>query len=686
MKPIRFLLLCLFTLASNPVAWAMKPLLIPGKQALYQRVLIMPEGRLYTAVGQPSGQQVTPFTAYYVYARQQHHQDEWLQVSTSRHGDIAGWLRAEDTLEWRQGLTVAFREPINHDRALLFNDPDALQAIAQQRDLRHYAKLHQAAIQGERPGDSPVVAIQPAGKLDIREHFYLVPIRQHRDIYLGSARARMLQIASVPLNNQPAQPSGTTAAPATESLQPTEAPPVQTTDQATAANQDAYRAGLVFAIDATLSMQPYIDRTQQAVMKIYDSLGDAGLLGNVNFGLVAFRDSVQAAPDLEFLTRTFVNLEQGRNPGAFLQQINTLKAADASSQDFTEDAYAGVKQAIDDMDWNGHAARYVVLVTDAGPREGADPLSSTGLSAATLRALAQKNNIAIFVMHLLTPNSMANFTQDAAKYQELSDFPGVGSLYYGVPTGDVKEFGLVLDTLAQQITRQVWNLVNQQQSIETITHQAPPRPPEPVREASQSTPQLVELTSKVEKLGHALRMRYLQKDQDDKLPRLFNAWLLDRDIRNPDQRTLDVQVLLTRDQLSDLHDILRQVLQTAEDGLLSPRNFLNELKSLAATIARDPGQLGNTTAITAGQGNSLADLGFMREYIEDLPYTGEVMNLSLDDWENWSARRQIDFLHRLEEKIDYYRALHDHTDLWVSLDNGPIDGDSVFPLTLEMLP
>jgi len=75
--------------------------------------------------------------------------------------------------------------------------------------------------------------------------------------------------------------------------------------------------------------------------------------------------------------------------------------------------------------------------------------------------------------------------------------------------------------------------------------------------------------------------------------------------------------------------------------------------SLAATISRDPEQLGSTTATTAGEGNSLADLGFMREYIEDLPYTGEVMDLSLEDWEAWPARRQIEFLHELEDKISY---------------------------------
>jgi hypothetical protein len=198
--------------------------------------------------------------------------------------------------------------------------------------------------------------------------------------------------------------------------------------------------------------------------------------------------------------------------------------------------------------------------------------------------------------------------------------------------------------------------------------------------------QLAGLQARVAKLGHALRMRYLQKNEGGQVPSVFDAWMLDRDFHEPERATLDVRVLLTRDQLSELHDVLTQVLNTAEEGLLSPQNFLNELKSLAATVSRSPEQLGVTTATTAGKGNSLADLGFMQEYIEDLPYTGEVMGLSLDDWQSWSTLRQVDFLNSLEEKVSYYRALHDHTDLWVSLDGGPVSGDSVYPVPLEMLP
>lgn len=685
-----FVLIALSLLLTFPVLAAERtPLLLPGKQSLYQRVLVIPDGRLYPAPG-AVGKPTIPFTAYYVYARKQAEGENWIQVGTDRHGTIQGWLRAKDAIDWNQGLTVAFREPTDHDRALLFRNAEALQEIAGKRDLKRYQALYDAAVKGKTKPDSPVVAIQPPGKLDIRKDFYLVPILAFRDIFVGNEQARMLKVTSVPLQESP-MPSPpksvpeirTAASPAAAlgvALAKKKARKAQPGQPNSALPNlgTGYRAGLVFVIDSTLSMDPYIDRTREAVMKIYDSLGEAGLLGNVNFGLVAFRDSLQSIPQLDYLTRTYVTLDQGRNPGTFLQQVQNLRAAKVSSQDFKEDAYAGIKRAIDNTDWSGHAARYIVLVTDAGPREAGDPLSSTGLSAQQLNKLAREKGIAIFVLHLLTPATKADHARAATLYRELSKFPGIGSLYYGVPTGDIREFGHVLDTVAGQITMQV-QVAAAGRPLEK------PAEPAAVPE-SESNPQLAELKSKIAKLGYALQMRYLQRTEGGKIPRVFNAWLLDHDIRNPEKRTLDVLVLLTRDQLSDLHDILQQVLQTAEEGLLSPDNFLNELKSLAATIARDPEKLGETTATTAGTGKSLADLGFMREYIEGLPYTGEVMNLSLADWEAWPAREQIAFIQRLEDKIQYYRALHDHTDLWVSLDGGPIDGDSVFPIPLEMLP
>jgi hypothetical protein len=639
-----------------------------GKRALYQRVLCKPGAFVYKRTQQAKGEPATPFAAFYVYERKNENGTSWLKLGQNRHGEIVGWMQEADTIPWNQGLTVAFRDPMGNDRVLLFNEKKELKALIHNNDKSQYQKLYSAAESGNLEADSPVIAIQPSTHIDILKDFYLVPIRDHEDIYIGNEQARMLRVSSVPL---------------VPAIDPEQPPKVAKDKKKNSRNIKPFRSAVVFVIDSTLSMDPYIDRTREAVRKIYNTITTEDLTGDVSFGLIAFRDNPQAAPGLDYLTKTFVSLEQGQDADGFFNQVSSLSAATVSSRDFNEDSFAGVNEAISGIDWQGQDARYVVLITDAGPRNAGDPLSGTGMSSASLRQLAQDKGIALSVLHLLTPSVMANHVKAEETYRDLSYYPGIGSFYFGVETGNVERFGRVLDALATQITEQVKlaamaaagkNMAKERQTKERQRKQA------------KENDQLAQFQQKVAKLGYALRMRYLQQNDKQRIPSVFNAWLVDRDINDPQRQTLDVRVLLTRDQLSDLHSIMQQVLITAEEGLLSPRTFVNDLKSLAATIARDPEQLGSTTRVTGAREGNLADMGFMREYIEDLPYTGEVMSLSLESWQDWPARDQISFINRLEEKINYYQVLHDHTDLWVSLDGGPVSGDSVFPIALEMLP
>ena len=627
-----------------------KPLLIPNKKNLYQRILSLPNAKLYphNKLSRQDPIELRAFSIAYVYDQSKDRNGkEWLQIGFDRNGNRVGWIKVEKTIKWNQGLTLKFRKPINHDRVLLFENKTAIKKIIENYDLAQYEKFYVAASKGVRLKDSPVVAIQPETGINIRKNFYLLPIHDFEDLYLNGSPAKLLKVSSVPINKSIL---------ANEQLTP-----------------NAYSAGIAFTIDSTLSMQRYINRTRKAVKKIFQRLQREEFLGRVNFGLVAFRDNQTVSPGIQYLTRRYVTLKDGVDGKTFMRSVKKLRAARRSSKGFVEDSYAGIQQTLDGMDWSPYEARYIILITDAGAREGDDPLSSTGLDAVALNKLALKKNVAIFVLHLLTPDKRSNHEAAAKQYRQLSYYPSIGSLYYGVPAGNVREFGAVVDGLAEQIAVQI----QQAGSITRETQKEKER---------NSTSRFGKLRKKVAKLGHALRLRYLQETHDEVAPDAFHAWLVDKDFRDPEKKTLDVCVLLTRDQLSDLHGVLTQVLETAEQGLISPKSFINELKSIAATTARDPEQLGMTTATTTGTGNSLAELGFLREYIEDLPYTGEVMNLALDDWQSWPSERQVGFLQRLEEKVSYYRALHDHTDLWISLDGGAIDGDAVFPIPLDMLP
>ncbi len=724
-------------IATSLLAAAERPLLMEGKKTLYQRVLAKPGARIADKAGDEGVKETVPFTVFYVYERKQIGDDEWLRVGTDQYGGSEGWISSTMLISWNQTLTISFRDPAKGSRVLLFRDKQSLKSLIDKGDTEHYRQLYQDAVEEKLPADSPVVGIQPAEPVDITEDFYLVPILDHEDVYLGSEAATMLKVTSVPLASDADvardEPTTETVAPETRAedaaveeevaaqKETTDAEQTSTAEEATAEQEAAtareeaeararqrqqaiekaladYKSGLVFVIDATKSMQPYIERTRQAVRGIYDRLQKAGVTSGMSFGVVAFRDDPEAAKGLEYRSKMVVDLKQGENADSFFSAVEGLKAADVSSKDFIEDAYAGVATALDRIDWRGRDARYIVLITDAGARGPDDKLSGTGLDAERLNRLARDKHVVLLVLHLLTPQGKKNHAAAAAQYRRLSAYPGVGSLYYGVPTGDVAAFGKAVDAVARQIGEQVHDTVaavvdeilpedEVPAKVAGAPEEPPPKPPQApeqqtskqqVETVNEPPSDLAELQSKLRKLGYALRMEYLARRRDGKVPEIFNAWLVDHDFLDPERQTVDVRVLLTRDQLSDLHDLMRQIIDTFQEGLITPQNFLDNIRKLAATLSRDPDKLADS--------GSLSEMGFMKEYIEDLPYRSEAMKLTLEDWAEWPARRQIEYINRLESKIAYYKALYDHTDLWVSLDGGPVDGQSVFPVELDMLP
>jgi len=638
---MRLLLAAVAALALTAHAQQNRPLTVEGKRALYQRVIAVPGAQLLDAPGasRAFAQPVTPFTVFYVYDRQTHDGRGYVQVGLDSNGTIDGWLPAEQAIDWQQTLTVGFKDPAQQPRVLLFHERDALREIIDRNDAARYEALREQAIAGD-VSNSPVAAIQPDGFIDIRRNFYLVPILSHEDVLIGNYQGRLLHVASVPLRD-----------PAPE--------------------EDPYRAGIVFVIDTTQSMRPYIERTREIMRDVYAQIEEAGLADKVAYGLVGFRDSTKAVPGLQYEARVFADLTSSGDE--FLAQVADVDASNVSSQGFNEDAYAGVVKALESINWSNFFARYIILITDAGPRLADDPLSSTGLDTAELAARLADRGIALWAIHLKTEVGRDDHAFAEREYRALSTVQDIGSFYYPIEAGNVDDFGAALSAMMRQLTAQVAAAAQGFQPLQS----------QPTIDITDDGSELAAFQQKVARLGYALRMDYLQQAGDDgRVPALFDAWMIDRDFSNPAELAIDVRVLLTRDQLSDLHDVLRRVVERAEEGAIAPQGFLDELRSLAAIISRDPEAVEAATA----EGVTLAELGYMREYIEGLPYQSEVMHIDLSDWQQWSAQQQFEFINRLDGKVAYYRALHDNVDLWVSLDGGPVDGDSVYPMPLEALP
>jgi len=426
----------------------------------------------------------------------------------------------------------------------------------------------------------------------------------------------------------------------------------------------ALKTAMAFVIDTTLSMEPYIDRTRQIIAQLYDAIAAAGLSDKVSFGLIAYRNSVAKTPGLEYVSRIYANLDEGQDREQFLDLIQSVQDTKVSSHSFNEDAFAGIMDALEKMDWSDYGARILFLITDAGSLRGNDPFSATGMNEAQILAAAERQQVKIFVLHLLTPQGVKNHAAAENQYRQLSAEvnPRIGDLYVPIPTGDVDRFGKEMKRLASVYT----------QLVRDVAAGKPLNPPPPGKPITD--PQ-----AKAEALGYAIQMDFLGRTRNSQAPKVVSAWVADHDLADPAQPAFQVCILLSKHQLNELQRGLKVVVDAAIKTRVSPQNFFQEVATAAAHLSRDPDRMGQKAS------GNLYESGLLGEFLEGLPYKSKVLGITQELWLSWSVGEQQDFIDELESKIKGYEKIHNDTAHWISFGNAA-PGDAVYRVPLSELP
>lgn len=625
-------------------AQARAPLLIDGKKTLYQRVLTRPGAALAAKPGEAGGKPVEPFTVFFVYERADAAGKPWLLVGAGSDGKTQGYLAEADSVPWRHMITLSFASPTTRERVLFFRDRDKLtefsngdSAAAETGKL-----LKEIAAKGTLGPTHAVIAAEPEKVVDLQKSFYLLPVLEAASTVLKSGhRARLVKVASVTRDPAPATP----AAPA-----------------AGDAGIGNFNSAVVFVIDATSSMQPYIDRTRKAMEEVLQQAEAAKVDKRIRFGLVAFQDDPGKAKGMEYLSRVFADPNQTSTREQFLAAMGKLKATANSTRAFAEDGYAALDDALRKINWQGFGGRYVVYISDASAREGNSPLASTGLATEQMRTNAQERGVAVYAMHLKTPEGKADHATAEAQFKRLSAWPGKGALYFPVEAGDPARFEADVKRMAQALVQQV-------QSPQKAL--AAPAQPAGKGDAMQQS---------IDAVGRAMVLSYLGRAQGVKSPAMFEAWAIDRDVRNRELPSFTVRVLLTKNQLSDLQSTVRRLAEAYEKTQLDPASFFNQLRSAALAMGRDPSRLGQ------GKAKNLEQAGLMAEYLEGLPYQSPLMGMGFDTWTNMSVGQSQQIVDNLKSLVVLYQRFHDDVDRWVKLNPNAGDGDRVFPVPIDSLP
>lgn len=644
----------------GPAANAREPKLVEGKTTLYQKVLTRPGAKLAQGVGAPGEQEVDPFTVYYVYERMpvDGGGPTYLEVGNDTKGNVVGFMTEAETIPWRHSMILSFAERVNRDRVVFLKDEASLDAWIKDSQAAKKAAAARQEIDKKQsvPENSPVISIEPKALVDFKTNFYMLPVLSAQRVTLPSGfPARKVHLASV-----------TRSDPAVQQAKPRRRLNLE--------DLNKYRAGVVFVIDASSSMQPYIDRTRAIMGQVLDQVAEVGLSDRVRFGLVAYRDDPEKVKDIEFLTKTFANPNDTASKEAFVSAIEPLKASRVSTRAFSEDGFAAIDHALKQIDWEAFDGRYLVMITDASSREGKTAYASTNLNSGDVANLIRSKNAALYVFHQKSPVGVDDHAKGEAQYKVISAFPGIAPLYYPVEAGDPEAFSETMGKLATSLIEQVKGgkeAVKAQLLQEARQAEATAKP-------AQSGPVDVEKSAAL--VGQAMAMRYLGKVQGSEAPPMFESWTLDRDLEKPSIASLEVRVLVTKNQMSDLQRTLQSTVEALETGQIEPDELFNRLRSAAVAMGRDPS--------TVGQGDvkNMADTGLMGEYLEGLPYQSKIMRLDEDEWVDKSIEEQEEIINDIYSKIDLYQRLHDDDKLWIALHDGDDPGDFVYPLLIDSLP
>ncbi|QMV63251.1 vWA domain-containing protein [Pseudomonas berkeleyensis] len=654
---VKLLFAGLLLIAAAPLMAADKPLLQEGKKTLYQRVLTTPTCQLGDSAGASGGKAQPAFTRFYVYQREQAGNAEWLKVGPDSYGKTVGWIKGDCAVPWKMQMTLALTNPAGRDPLLFFRNKDSLEKLFAKDDPAPLLKPILANMKA-KGRDPAVVAREPDYAVDLTKNFYLLPVLEAEETFTEKGfQVRLLNVASVS---------------AAESADKQGA---DKNAKADANTLKGFSAAVVFVIDSTISMGPYIDRTREAVKRIYDHVEQEKLLDQVKFGLVAYRSSTKEVPKLEYVSKMYVDPSTVKDGKDFLAKVAELKPATASSSSYDEDTYAGVMQALDQVKWNEFGARYIVLVTDAGAVDGDSKLSSTGLNADQVRLEAKYRGVAIYSLHLKTPSGSKNHASAEAQYTDMSTNAFLNKpLYYPVDAGNVESFGKMVDSLGDAITAQVKAAYRGDMAAGSALGADAE-----YAKAKSGKGGDAALAEDAELLGHAMRLAYLGEKTGASAPPVFQAWISDRDFVRQDVPTTDVRVLMTKSQLSDLSDVVKQIADAANEGLISPSDMFERLRSVAATMGKDPNQLKDKTI-------KVADMGLMAEYLDGLPYLSDVLSLDEETWKGMEGLEQEKFIRRLNTKLKYYQRYNADADRWVSLAPGSDPREHVYPVPLEALP
>jgi serine/threonine-protein kinase PpkA len=577
--------------------------------------------------------------------------DGWYQVTDAVSRPASGWMRAADVMEWRHHMVVSFTHPGNRSRNIFFMEKASLSDLMKlPRDQRR-TRWNQFLDPAAKETTTQVAGFEPEGWLREKNQFYVLPILD-QDLMMDSGQELMLlKVAAASKTRGSQEPPET----------PTKSQP---------------KLDIVFVMDLTRSMGPFVDATLKMLREIAAKVGDDADADAVRIGLWGYRDDPKLCPGIEFNTKNFTPKLQ--NLPEFLKTLEAVRETKTDSIDYAEDVLAGVHDAIEHTNWRDGSARFILLVGDAPGRVPGESESeckvtpkpegtTSGMDTRGIRARANDKSVYVSAFYLESPKWKGFTERGLNQFRELSSNPGSSSPDCKLLSGrNPDEYTKAASLWASRLGENLKSLAVDGKL-----------PEESMVDPDKTSPEEAGRVMADNVFRNAF-IEWSSSQEDLEAPRDIQGWVSDKDPNDPSRVTMEPGVLLNKTQLSGLRDRVSDLLDALQRQQIEGGDFFRQLQTVVTISGRDPERLGEAA--------SLMESRYFADFLTGLPYKSKVMAMTRDDWRELGADRASQLANEMKSKVKYYTEVYTDASKWNRLNDSADSGAFVAPILIDMLP
>jgi serine/threonine-protein kinase PpkA len=627
------------------------PIITPLKyeNGIDRQVLVRPDAKLYQ---EPDGDTTvepkpSSFERFYVYGDDS--QSKRISVGRTNVAED-GWIERGDTVEWPHSMIASFEEPQNRHPVLFFREEEPLRRLLDDSTgpsaavTQHYKTIADHIGRGKvLPVDYPVVCIEPNHHAD---QPLIMPVLDARVLEGPVKGTRMLKVAAA------GEERGATDFRSERYVKLLRE--LQEAEEKRRLSELRVDLDLVFVIDMTGTMQPWVDGLLKAMSEIVATVdGGSGKGGGIRFGLWGYQDK-DTMPGIQFRTRNFTS--ELHSATDFRNLLESVKVNRMTPDSYPEDVFAGVTDAISRTDWRPNAQKVIVLIGDAPGHTAVKNGAREDFDTGQVRQLANDARIQIASI-AIKDSGKTEYTPYHSKLEEQFAFlarnPGQkSSSYLAINQAGFSSFrNKMEDILAVFLT---------QPASSTSTEE------EPVSDAGKIALGILE-SARARVVSAAVN-----ESGDVVMPRDITGWVYEMDLMDPSVRSLQPKLLVTRAELNTLVGLADHLVTQLEEAAILGRDFYDQLLGAVAGAA--------SGGRSAGAGVQLP------AFLLGLPYQSELMSHSAEWFRALDSEGQQQFIASIKAKLNYYRKINETPALWRSLSHEASAREQVAEIPLSQLP